>query len=714
MRRFVKIVIIIYLIYMVIFPMIDNFFSNSQEISTGFNDYARITDVDYKAVVLDDVSNGGDVLITERLTFDIHASSKDNLFWELWRDLPEDYVDGLKVDYDVNYVKQIVDDREIVYEESPKLYWDDSDYTSLVYGPHKWYHSEGPYDEYARDYECVFFYIDGTYRDELVFEIQYVMHNASLKYSDVSELYLTMYSEDSIKYLDSFKGEILIANKDMPKEGNYIAYTFGTNNDTFEFVESDTKNPGYHTFSFDLDKSDLKFRKYNQFLEFTLLTFNEDRHIFTDYAPSNVYSSDVYLDEAKNAIDEYDELIINARVKKIIIFVGCILISLLFIMFVIYRNKKIKKNNIFYTPFMNVDYFREIPSDLDPYFAASLAFIKHNNKVDIGDAYSALLLSLVRKKYIELDLIDKNKDWKFNNINIKILYVPSLNTMKTTTNSDLSKVVTVSDYLNNNLEKEDKYNIYNVKLEQLSDNEESYFNLITKYAIGNSITLKAFQDKISTDYVNTNSFVSSVNSSIVNIGISNGYFQKASYNKLKSMTNVLANGYIIIALIIMIFGNINLLQTRIGFAYGALFILGIVLIGCAIYLKRKANDYILFSQKGIDEYVKWHGLYEFLNSQTLMYDKEVVDIKLWEKYLVYATAFGISNKVIKALEVRGLDVTSSPILSNPYYRSADFRYTTHHFRSSYNRATSTYRASSFGSSHYGGAGRGGGGGGGGH
>ena len=286
--------------------------------------------------------------------------------------------------------------------------------------------------------------------------------------------------------------------------------------------------------------------------------------------------------------------------------------------------------------------------------------------------------------------------------------------MKTTTNSDLSKVVTVSDYLNNNLEKEDKYNIYNVKLEQLSDNEESYFNLITKYAIGNSITLKAFQDKISTDYVNTNSFVSSVNSSIVNIGISNGYFQKASYNKLKSMTNVLANGYIIIALIIMIFGNINLSQTRIGFAYGALFILGIVLIGCAIYLKRKANDYILFSQKGIDEYVKWHGLYEFLNSQTLMYDKEVVDIKLWEKYLVYATAFGISNKVIKALEVRGLDVTSSPILSNPYYRSADFRYTTHHFRSSYNRATSTYRASSFGSSHYGGAGRGGGGGGGGH
>ena len=45
------------------------------------NDYARITDVSYKAVVMDEKNNGGKMLITERLTFDIHAASKDNLFW---------------------------------------------------------------------------------------------------------------------------------------------------------------------------------------------------------------------------------------------------------------------------------------------------------------------------------------------------------------------------------------------------------------------------------------------------------------------------------------------------------------------------------------------------------------------------------------------------------------------------------------------------------
>ena len=96
-------------------------------------DYARITDIDYTAEVVDEPGSNGKVVITERLTYDIHAASKNNLFWELWRDLPESYVDGEKVDYKVNSVKQILDDgTEIVYEESPKLYLDDSDYTSTA------------------------------------------------------------------------------------------------------------------------------------------------------------------------------------------------------------------------------------------------------------------------------------------------------------------------------------------------------------------------------------------------------------------------------------------------------------------------------------------------------------------------------------------------------------------------------------------------------
>ena len=37
-------------------------------------DYARITDVEYQAVVVDEPGSEGKVVITERLTFDIHAA----------------------------------------------------------------------------------------------------------------------------------------------------------------------------------------------------------------------------------------------------------------------------------------------------------------------------------------------------------------------------------------------------------------------------------------------------------------------------------------------------------------------------------------------------------------------------------------------------------------------------------------------------------------
>ena len=41
---------------------------------------------------------------------------------------------------------------------------------------------------------------------------------------------------------------------------------------------------------------------------------------------------------------------------------------------------------------------------------------------------------------------------------------------------------------------------------------------------------------------------------------------------------------------------------------------------------------------------------------SLLNEKEVPDLKLWEKYLVFATAFGIANKVIKQLKVKYPDL----------------------------------------------------------
>ena len=46
------------------------------------SDYARITDMDYTARVVDTPGSDGKIVITEKITFDVHAASRYDGFWE--------------------------------------------------------------------------------------------------------------------------------------------------------------------------------------------------------------------------------------------------------------------------------------------------------------------------------------------------------------------------------------------------------------------------------------------------------------------------------------------------------------------------------------------------------------------------------------------------------------------------------------------------------
>ena len=257
------------------------------------NDYCNLTDIEYTAVLHDDPNGNANVEITEYLTFDVHAGSRSNTYKELWRELPEEYVDGLRVTYDVESVTQILDNgQEIPYLETSKMYWEDSDYTQS--STMRWHHSDGS-GSYPDNDESLLIYIPWTYREKMTFKIVYSMNNAALKYNDCSELYLAMYSGNTITKLNSYKAQILIPDEIMPS--TYYTYTFGTANSRLPYTESDYINPGYHTFSINLDKSDLKFNYHNRYIEFCLLAYGDDRHIFTKYAPNNMYSNENVLDE---------------------------------------------------------------------------------------------------------------------------------------------------------------------------------------------------------------------------------------------------------------------------------------------------------------------------------------------------------------------------------------------------------------------------------
>ena len=137
MKKFKK--ILLWLMVFLVMYFIN--FNNCTEEGCNPIDYARITDVEYRAEVVDEPGGQGKIIVTERLTYDVHAAFKSNTFWELWRDLCEIETDGAKNTYKVLSVKQILEDgTEIEYEESPVLYWEDEDYVNTNHrlGPGKW------------------------------------------------------------------------------------------------------------------------------------------------------------------------------------------------------------------------------------------------------------------------------------------------------------------------------------------------------------------------------------------------------------------------------------------------------------------------------------------------------------------------------------------------------------------------------------------------
>lgn len=62
------------------------------------------------------------------------------------------------------------------------------------------------------------------------------------------------------------------------------------------------------------------------------------------------------------------------------------------------------------------------------------------------------------------------------------------------------------------------------------------------------------------------------------------------------------------------------------------------------------------TENGAEDYKKWKALKNFLNDFGTFSNKEIPEIVLWEKYLVFATLFGCAEKVIKAMKVEMVNV----------------------------------------------------------
>ena len=313
----------------------------------------------------------------------------------------------------------------------------------------------------------------------------------------------------------------------------------------------------------------------------------------------------------------------------------------------------------------DIKYFREIPRENDSTPAEALYLSKFNKtRLDTGDVQQKAVASII------LDLCLKKKI-----------------SLRTTENTTMVKIIADQDGL-----KEDELEVYKLLKKAGSSTEEFDIEDLNKYA-------KKKYDQYS---VSINKVVNECRNSLYKLklidkareknylkGESAGY--KFAMLKYSYIGLCIAHLY---ALFIPFFRR----PLVYGMGYGlssnlTYFLIALIpLVITKLYLWNKQKQILknisVLTQAGSDEKEEWLALKKYLTDYSLIKDKEVPDLVLWERYLVYATAFGISDKVIENLKATYPEVfvkeswddqemSQYPIINfvcNPYYIYHDVSY----------------------------------------
>ena len=411
-----------------------------------------------------------------------------------------------------------------------------------------------------------------------------------------------------------------------------------------------TKDLNGEIYVTELNKIEFTINNYSSgnYVEVRALIPNE-MILFSNRAYNYDILNSVIEEETKWANEANERRQMQKNTLYIIIGIA-IIIAIFFIIKTIKYIIKLNKLEKKYKPTTKLQYFRELPyEDATP--AEALYMMSNGFSKTFSASFSANILDLCLKKYITLELIDQNGKIKKNIVKIKIL-----------------------DKEIYELKEDEKLTLEFLKEVADGENELTTKN-ITKYLENRPSKITKLDERIE-------KIIEKEEITRENIIIEN----KKEYNKYITRCAI----YIAMACF-----TIVLIPVAIIFAVNA------ILTGM---IAHKIN---VFTQKGTDEKEQWKAFKKYMEDFSLLKDKEVPALVIWEKYLVFATAFGISEKVLKQLKVIYPEITDM--------NSAMYTYSYIHIMNSVNIGncinSSVYSAVSSSGSGAGGGFSGGGGGG---
>ncbi len=249
-------------------------------------------------------------------------------------------------------------------------------------------------------------------------------------------------------------------------------------------------------------------------------------------------------------------------------------------------------------PLFKQKYNREF---IDDYNVEVIDYLMHRNITE--NALSASIMNLIYKKNIKVEPIENSK----------------------------------KDYL---------FTLQNK--DNLNDTELALVDfLFTTIGKDNTFTTTALK-KYASSTKTCNTFMSTYTNwknMVIKDGESQEFFEK---QKKYVFVPFIFLAYAIILMTFIIYNNIE-------------FIPGIITVVLAIIFLIYTLSFTKKTPKGMEHYAKWQAFKRFLADFGNFSIKELPEIILWERYLVYATIFGLADKVEKVMNVRIKEISNVDI-----------------------------------------------------
>jgi uncharacterized membrane protein len=324
--------------------------------------------------------------------------------------------------------------------------------------------------------------------------------------------------------------------------------------------------------------------------------FAETRMVFKPQADMqfSVANNSLDLEGITKEENKYNQQRMLRIVIPIVVYV--VILALLILVFRIFgKEPEIQYQGI---------YERELPTKDSPDFV-NAAVVNLIGNVD-NNGISAVMLDLYRKDYISFgdNQVDKKK------------LSDVIRFKKETTGTDLS------------------------------ESEAYFFNFLKGYSVDNQLDFSDLKKSLKKSESKAKAFNSKYNAyqSIVKDNVkARGYFKTTGYIFALLLGILLGIGGIVLTPIMIAHPTADLQML-------AAVLSGIYLLTAAVIFFLPKDVFGKWTKEGLTYYRKWINLKKFLEEFSLMSEYPPDSVIVWEEFLVYATAFGIADKVEKALK----------------------------------------------------------------